>query len=140
MKLRQILNYKGNKVHTITKHATLQDVIDGLIKNNCGSLVVLHKEKMCGIVTERDILRAAAQGSPLSTSRVEHSMTADLIVGSPQESINTAMGLMTDHRIRHLPVVEQDRLIGIISIGDVVKAQHAQLSMENHYLKNYIQN
>ena len=139
MKLRQILNCKGDEVHTVAKYATLQDVTDKFLENNCGSLVVLQNEKMCGIITERDVLLAAAHGVSLSESRVEDHMSPHVHVGSPTDDIRTAMGLMTDLRIRHLPVVEQEQLVGIISIGDVVKAQHDQLTMENHYLKNYIQ-
>ena len=139
MKLREILKCKGDNVHTVSMHATLQEVVDALVRNNCGSLVVLENDRMCGIITERDILRAAAVGTPLGESRVKQHMSMNLLVGNPVDEIGTAMGMMTEHRVRHLPIVEQDELVGIISIGDVVKAQHDQLTMENHYLKNYIQ-
>ena len=139
-KLRDILQAKGSEVHTIAPAASLQDVADLLVKQNCGSLVVVDGEQLCGIITERDILRAAAAShQPLKNFLVREHMTAELVTGSLEDGLSDVMGQMTEHRIRHLPILEKERLVGMISIGDVVKAQHDQLSMENHYLKNYIQ-
>jgi CBS domain-containing protein len=140
MKLRDILQTKGSVVHTIAPSATLQDVANVLVEHNCGSLVVLDDGKLCGIITERDILRAAAASHvPLADFSVRDHMTVKLVTGSLDEDLGEVMGQMTDNRIRHLPILEKGTLVGIISIGDVVKAQHDRLSMENHYLKNYIQ-
>lgn len=139
MKLREILKYKGHHVHTIAPKASLKEVIDALTQNNCGSLVVIEQGRMCGIITERDILRAASQGTDLRHATVEQQMSSNLLTGKPSDEIGSVMGLMTEKRIRHLPILEDDELVGIISIGDVVKAQHDELTMENHYLKNYIQ-
>ena len=139
-KLRDILQSKGNEVHTVWPSATLQDVVDLLVRHNCGSLVVVEGGQLLGIITERDILRAAAASDrPLAERQVQDHMSVDLVVGAPEDLIGAVMGLMTHHRVRHLPVLEEDQLVGIVSIGDIVKAQHRQLSMENHYLKNYIQ-
>jgi CBS domain-containing protein len=139
MKLRDILRSKGSQVHTISPSATLQDVANVLVRHNCGSLLVTDGDQLCGIITERDILRAAASHQPLVNCLVRDHMTVELVTGSPDESLSEVMGQMSEHRIRHLPILEDGRLVGIISIVDVVKAQHDQLSMENHYLKNYIQ-
>lgn len=140
MKLKDILRGKSDQVHSIGPTATLQDVVDLLVKHNCGSLMVLDNGQVRGIITERDILRAAAMVQrPLASCQVQDHMTADLLVGSPDDSLGDAMGWMTQHRVRHLPIIQQERLVGIVSIGDLVKAQHDRLSMENHYLKNYIQ-
>lgn len=141
MRLREILINKGSNVHTIEPSSTLANVVDKLVENNCGSLVVIEDDRMVGIVTERDILRACASKSQtLEEIRIADVMTVDVISGSPDDSVNDTMGLMTDNRIRHLPVLDDDgQLAGLISIGDVVKAQHDSLSMENHYLKSYIQ-
>ncbi len=65
-------------------------------------------------------------------------MTSNVVIGSPNDTIEDTMGLMTNRRIRHLPVVEEDQLLGLVSIGDVVKTQHDRLTMENHYLKSYL--
>ena len=140
MLLREILQVKGDKVHSIEPAATLADVVQKLVKFNCGSLVVCDGGKMVGIITERDILRACADlNDPLESVSVEARMTRDVVTGAPDNTVNETMGVMTEKRIRHLPVIDHERLVGLVSIGDVVKAQHAELSVENHYLKNYIQ-
>ena len=93
-----------------------------------------------GIITERDILKAqAANRVPLEQLSVARFMTAKLISARPDDDITVAMGLMTTHRIRHLPVMEGHHLHGLVSIGDVVKAQHDELVMENHHMRSYIQ-
>ena len=95
---------------------------------------------MVGIISERDILRAFASGTgSLDQLQTEQFMTSKVFTGELDDSVETIMGLMTEKRIRHLPVLKNGKLSGIISIGDVVKAQHDHLTMENHYLKNYIQ-
>ena len=140
MLLREILQAKGDKIYSIAPRATLADVVQKLVEHNCGSLVVCDGGKMVGIITERDILRAcAALDEPLETIPVEARMTTDVVIGGPDNTVNDTMGVMTEKRIRHLPVIDQGQLVGLVSIGDIVKAQHAELSVENHYLKNYIQ-
>ena len=143
MKLADILAHKGYKVHSIRPSATLAEVVQVLVRHNIGSLMVCEEEdckRMLGIITERDILRAcAARRGPLDATRVSEVMTTNVVTGSPSDSVEDTMGLMTEHRIRHLPVIECDDLVGIVSIGDIVKAQHDALTMENHYLKSYLQ-
>ena len=143
MLLREILDAKGGYVYSITPEETLEDVVQKLVRWNCGSLVVCPADDPCeivGIITERDILRACAAGKmPLSDHRVADATTSGPLTASPYQTVEDAMGLMTNRRIRHLPVIEEARLVGIVSIGDVVKAQHDSLTMENHYLKAYIQ-
>lgn len=143
MTLHDILQIKGSQVHTIVPTATLGEVVRKLVGNKCGSLLVCKDpgENPCidGIITERDILRACAerQGS-INDVPVTDYMSTDLITGTPQNSVEHIMGVMTDNRIRHLPVMDGNQLVGIISIGDVVKAQYRQTLVENHYLKSYI--
>jgi CBS domain-containing protein len=143
MTLRSILHVKGKKVFTTTPTASLELAVRAMVEHNCGSLVVCveeDEEQMVGILTERDILRwIASTKQQLSQITVEEVMTKNVITGTSDSMIPEIMGLMTDHRIRHLPIVEDGRLVGLISIGDVVKAQHDELSAENHYLKEYIQ-
>lgn len=143
MSLHEILRNKGNNVLSISPHASLEDVVQKLVKNNCGSLVVCEDDDPCrmvGIITERDVLRACAgHKAPLDQLRVANCMTRHPVTGLPDDSIQSAMGLMTERRIRHLPILNYDgQLIGLISIGDLVKHQHDELSRENHYLKSYI--
>ncbi len=140
MQLREILKTKGSNVLTIEPKASLADVVQKLVENRCGSLVVCDGDTMVGIISERDILIAVAEvNEPLEAITVQRRMTVDVVTGSPDDTINNIMGLMSEKRIRHLPILEDKKLAGLISIGDIVKAQYNQLSVENHYLKNYIQ-
>ncbi len=146
MTLRDILRVKGTDVHTISPDATLDDVVQELVRYNVGSLVVCERASdddeptMIGIITERDILRAqAAHKAPLEELYVAGTMSKNLITAKPDDRIEHAMGLMTKNRVRHLPIVVKGKLYGMISIGDVVKSHHDQLEMENHYMKSYIQ-
>ncbi len=143
MLLQEILRNKGTTIHTIHPEATLDEVVKTLVHHNCGSLLVTdggdQRNPMIGIITERDILRACASGqNALSRLQVREAMTDQVTVGASSDTVEDAMGTMTNLRIRHLPVVDQGRLAGIVSIGDIVKAQHDHLTMENHYLKTYI--
>jgi CBS domain-containing protein len=143
MKLLSILQSKGRDVYTTVPKATLQEVVDQLVRHNCGSLVVVDKpgsRQLLGIITERDILRACADNhASLEQLDVASAMSTDVITVRENDSVAEVMGLMTRNRFRHMPVVEDGQLAGIISIGDVVKAQHDSLTQENHYLKSYIQ-
>jgi len=139
MKLRQILQDKGQEVHATDPAETLGRVVHKLVGNNCGALVVLDDGRMVGIISERDILRACAELERPLEALVRDRMTTDLVTAAPDDDVEEVMGLLTWHRIRHLPVLEGEQLIGMISIGDVVKAQHDELSSENRLLKQYIQ-
>jgi CBS domain-containing protein len=142
MKLADILAHKGHKVLSTRPSASVDEVVQVLVRHNIGSLMVCEEvdcRRMLGIITERDILRAmAAHRGSLETIEVSDIMTTNVITGSPGDSVEDIMGVMTDNRIRHLPILENDDLVGIISIGDIVKAQHDALTMENHYLKSYL--
>jgi len=144
MILQDILTAKGTHVFTIHPDATLDEVARELVRHNVGALVVCMREcpggeRLAGIVTERDILRVWASGQgDLAAVKVHAVMTAKLITASPESPVEEVMGLMTHHRIRHLPVLTEGRLVGIVSIGDVVKAQHDRLAMENRFMRNYI--
>jgi len=144
MKIGDILTVKGAFVHTISPDATLQEVVNKLIDSRIGALVVCRRdaagnEELAGIITDRDILYASATGRrPLDEVKVADVMTVTLITATPDDEVEQVMGLMTNRRIRHLPVLVGGRLAGIISIGDVVKAQHDRLAMENRFMKDYI--
>ena len=139
MLLRAVIA-QGKKVHTCSPNETLQQVVEKLVAHNIGSLVVLDGQKMVGIITERDILRAAAaHDGNFGSQLVRDCMTHNLKTVTADVEVTEVMGLMTEHRIRHLPILANGELAGLISIGDVVKAQHDELCQENHYLKSYIQ-
>jgi len=140
MHVRDVLSGKSSLVHTCSPDDTLADVADLMVGHNVGSLIVMQDEEMVGIITERDILRAcAATRGPLEFLKVSERMTRCPVVASPNDEVADIMCIMTERRIRHVPVVERGQLTGIISIGDTVKAQHDELCRENHYLKSYIQ-
>ena len=139
MLVRDILAQKGSAVFSCHPDDTLADVVASLMQRNCGSLVVLDGDQMVGIVTERDVLRSCAElRGPLDFVQVSERMTTDPITARLDDEVAGVMGVMTERRIRHLPVMEHGRLCGMISIGDVVKAHHGELCQENHYLKTYI--
>ena len=109
--------------------------LDNLLFNS-GHQDVTPTDSLGDPVFENDLM--ALQLEMAVNVLVATVMTRDVTIGSPDDSVEDTMGLMTNRRIRHLPVLEGGELIGLISIGDVVKTQHDQLSMENHYLKNYL--
>ena len=146
MTLQDILRVKGTNVLRIAPGASLLEVAKKLCEHRCGSLVVMdtppgaNSPRLVGIITERDILRACAEhNGHLDGTPATDYMTKDVITGSPSNTVEYIMGVMTDNRIRHLPILEDDELVGLISIGDLVKAHHHQVTVENHSLKSYIQ-
>jgi CBS domain-containing protein len=140
MQLRDILLHKGRRVFSCSPDDTLPHAVGCLVEHNIGSLVVLDGEQMIGIITERDILQACESGGgSLAGRTVRDHMTIEPVIASLDDDIAYVMGIMTEQRIRHLPVVDGDELVGLVSIGDLVKAHHAEVSQENHYLKCYIQ-
>jgi len=140
MKCQDILSVKGTSVEHIHAGAKLDEVVHRLVEHGIGSLLVMDGDSILGIITERDILRTCeAERRALSEIAVDERMTCDPITCRPEDAVADVMGLMTNNRVRHLPVVEDGQLFGMISIGDVVNAQYKQLTVENHYLKNYIQ-
>ena len=140
MKVKDILQRKGTDVHTIGPEATIQQVMETLLEHRIGSLVVCNENRdVLGIITERDILRECThQGEHIRSTRVRKVMTTKLIVGALDDDIQYVMGIMTHNRVRHLPIITSTRLIGLISIGDVVKAQLEETEFENRYLREYL--
>jgi len=139
MKLRSILRDKGQAVHGISFTDTLGQAVEKLVSHNCGALVVLDGQRLAGIISERDVLRACAELKAPMEAPVAERMTTDLVTATPDDNVEHVMGLMTQHHIRHLPILDDGKLAGVISIGDIVKSQHEELSKENQLLKQYIQ-
>jgi len=141
MKIRDILRGKGAEVVTIHPEATVHQAMQVLVHHRIGSLIVIgERGKIAGIITERDILReCAAHSEGVKETTVREVMTTNLIIGVPDDEVGYVMGIMTHNHIRHLPIIAGERLEGMISIGDVVKAQLEETEFENRYLKDYIQ-
>jgi CBS domain-containing protein len=144
MTLAEILKVKGTVVYTIVPELSLDEAVRDMVRHNVGSLLVCNRdmtdgERLLGIITERDIIRFCASGKgELTNVRVADVMTKRVLTGSPTDSVEATMGLMTANRVRHLPIVFEGRLVGLVSIGDVVKSQHDRLALENEFMKNYI--
>ena|SRR5437867_181519 len=122
--IASLLAKKGARVVTVEPEQTVRQALGVLAQHNIGALVVVDGEaRPIGILSERDVVRAAARDEAVFGRAVGDLMTRNVIVGVPQDDLESVGRTMTERRIRHLPVVEQGRLVGIISIGDVVKAQ-----------------
>ena len=140
MTLRDILKVKGSQVHSITPEQTVLEAVASLVEHRIGALLVRDAGgAIAGIISERDVLRECQHhGAELGRLRVADVMTRDLIVCAPDDHVEHAMGLVTKNRVRHLPVVERGLVAGMISIGDLVKANLDEAQYENHCLKEYI--
>jgi CBS domain-containing protein len=140
MFVSQILKGKGDLVFTTSPTETIAAVAAQLHARRVGALVVLDAGgQVAGIVSERDIVRVVAEsGAVALESPVSSCMTRDVQFADPGETIDSILGRMTDRRIRHLPVCQKDRLVGLISIGDLVKWKISEVEAEAEGLKSYI--
>jgi len=138
--VKTILARKGSSVVTIDPTATVAIAAKTLTERGIGALVVTGAEgRTIGIVSERDIVRALGQrGVAVLDTSVADIMTRRVVTCGQQDTIGELMQQMTDGKFRHVPVVEQDRLIGIVSIGDVVKSRLEQMEQESNALRDYI--
>jgi CBS domain-containing protein len=137
----KILSEKGGDVISIKGDATVFDAIKKMVEANVGAILVTggDPDKIEGIFTERDYLRRiAVEGRTSRETLVRDVMTAPVIVVGPETTVEEAMALMTDRRIRHAPVVDDDRLLGMVSIGDLVRLQSQEQSFKIRYLTEYI--
>ena len=140
MKVADLLKDKGKSVITITPDEPVFSAMGKLIENQIGSLVVIDAEKkLVGIISERDIMRAAySDFDTLKSKKVSQLMSTNIIIAIPEDDIDYIMGIMTQNRIRHVPIVTKDGIIGIISIGDIVKYQLEEFQVKNRYLEEYM--
>ena len=145
VRIQDILAVKGTRVFTTSPEATLAETVRQMVEHNIGSMLVCqrdlsHGERLVGIITERDMLRCFGSGNcDLTQFKVADVMTKELITGSATDSVNDLMGVMTVNRIRHVPILTEGRLVGMVSIGDLIKAQHDHLMAENQFMRSYIQ-
>ncbi len=149
MRVREVLQHKGGEVVTIAANRTVHDAISKLNEHRMGALIVTGGGgEVRGIITERDILRMcgeqcvklndpklAGTGCPALVADI---MTTELVIGVPDDRLDYVMGVMTQNRIRHLPIMDAGSLVGIVSIGDVVRAHLQETQYENRMLKDYI--
>lgn len=140
MRVSDVLSSKGsNAVYTVRPDATVQELLDLLAEHNVGALVVSEdNETLIGIVSERDIVRKLRVFENARNVKVTDIMTTDVRTCSLTDSVGDLMAVMTDRRIRHIPVVQDAKIIGVLSIGDAVKYRMQQLEFERDQLNNYV--
>jgi len=137
MTIESILRRKGTDVTTIAPDASIKRAADWLSAKNIGALVVMRDNAVLGLVSEREIVRAFSRyGEAAGSMTVKEIMQHGGPTVSPDESVNRVMNLMTHHRVRHMPVLRSGKLVGIISIGDVVKYRLEDLELETSVLRD----
>lgn len=139
-KIKEVLEEKGADIFMVRPTNTVYEAIHEMVSHNVGAVLVVSDDgKLVGIFTERDILKQCVRRSDtLKTTRVESVMTTDLIIGLPGDEVDYIEGIMTANKIRHIPILEDSRIMGVVSIGDLVKSRLKDIQYENRYLKDYI--
>jgi CBS domain-containing protein len=139
MRMREIIQTKGGHVFSITPDRTVHDAMRAMVDRQIGCLVVLERDAIQGIITERDILTfATRRTAEIDATTVGEIMTVDVITGAVEDRVQDVMNLMTERKVRHLPVLESGRLAGLVSIGDLVNAVRHDVESENRYMHDYI--
>ncbi len=137
--ISEVLKEKGDSVIGVAPSATVFEAIEQMVENNCGSLLVMENDAIAGIFTERDYLRKIAlQGRTSQSTPVQDVMTTPVVVCEAGNEIDEALAMMTDRRIRHLPVVDGGTVVGVVSIGDLVKFKTKEQEFRIGYLEDYI--
>jgi CBS domain-containing protein len=140
MNVRGVLKSKDRRVITIGSEATVSEAVACLVENNIGSLPVVDGVgRLVGIFTERDVLRGLKKrGEGFCLARIAEVMTSDPVTCETEDSVHDAMGKMSEHQIGQLPVMDDGRVVGVVSVGDVVKLMHEVAEAENRHLLNYL--
>jgi CBS domain-containing protein len=136
----EVLCEKGSHVLTIDPHSTVFDAIAEMVRQGVGALIVVEEDAVLGMITERDYLRKVAiEGRTSRTTMVNEIMTSPVVAVRPTDDVDRCLALMTEKRVRHLPVVDQGGLVGVVSIGDLVKHKIMDQQGEIDRLFDYIQ-
>lgn len=136
----EILREKGGLVHTIDREATVFAAIERMVQEGIGALVVVNDRELVGMLSERDYLRKVAlAGRTSRTTLVREIMSAPIISVSSADAVDDCLALMTQRRVRHLPVIDQQRLAGLVSMGDLVRRRVLDKEAEINQLVEYIQ-
>ncbi|MCX2931014.1 CBS domain-containing protein [Mycobacterium sp. CVI_P3] len=139
MRIADILRTKGAAVATVTETTTVTGLLAELVIHNIGAMVVVGPDGVVGIVSERDVVRKLHDHGPdLLRSAVADIMSKILVTCTPDDLVDDLSAVMTNNRVRHVPVMQDGRLVGIVSIGDVVKNRMEQLQAEQEQLQAYI--
>lgn len=139
MRIADVLRAKGAAVATITPETSVAGLLTELSVHNIGAMVVVSPDGVIGIVSERDVVRALhSRGAELLHQPVSEIMTSFVATCAPGDSVDSLSALMTTNRVRHVPVMDNGRLVGIVSIGDVVKTRMEELEAQQEQLQAYI--
>ena len=139
MRIADVLRAKGTAVATIDPDVPVSELLRALAEHNIGAIVVVGSSGVAGIVSERDVVRRLHEvGIELLSSPVSAIMTADVFTCSPSDTVDSLTVVMTERRFRHVPVLSDGQLVGIVSIGDVVKSRIGQLEQSQDQLQAYI--
>jgi CBS domain-containing protein len=139
VRIADVLKNKGSGVLTVAPDMTVSDLLAVLATRNIGAMVVVDPDGPVGIVSERDVVRKLHEvGVDLLARPISEIMTAHMITCTPADSVDSLSALMTTNRVRHVPVMEDGRLAGIVSIGDVVKTRMEELQVQQEHLEAYI--
>lgn len=138
--LGQLLDHKGHGIHAVAAGASVIDAIRSMADNHVGALLVMEGDRLAGIVSERDYARKVVlQGRSSATTAVREIMSFPVVTAAPTDTVDQAMRLMTDHRIRHLPVLQGEKVVGVVSIGDLVRSIIDAQRSTIEALQSYIQ-
>jgi IMP dehydrogenase len=140
MKVRALLESKGKDIVSIDAQNSVEDAIRSMHARKISALMVTDDGKTVGIFTERDVVRSyiASNGKSFKDMNVKDFMVSNLIVAVPEDELNDISAIMVEKNIRHLPVLENNRVVGMLSIRDIIQTQVSKLHSEIHYLKDYI--
>ena len=140
MRIADLLRHKGSDVATVPPGISVSGLLEDLARHNVGAMVVVDDTgEVVGIVSERDVVRRLHErGAELLRAAVSEIMTTSVVTCEPTEAVDSLASIMTERRVRHMPVVSGGRLVGIVSIGDVVKSRIEQLESDREQLESYI--
>jgi len=140
MKVQDLLDAKGKKIVSIDADSSVEDAIRTMNTRKISAVIVTDQGKTCGIFTERDVVRCyiSTGGKSFKDIKVREAMVTDLIVAVPDDDVNDIAVIMVEKNIRHLPVIGNNKVVGMLSIRDIIQTHVKKLTSEIHYLKDYI--
>ena len=138
VKIRDLVNEKGNRVFAVPGKMNLAEAAHVMADKNIGALIVVNEDKKIGMFTERDVLKHVSAGTDLATKTLEEVDITDVFIAQADDDLEYAMTVMIQKNIRHLPVLDEGKLVGVLSMRDVVKVQVKSLAAEVRYMKDFL--
>ncbi len=138
VKIRDLVKEKGNRVYAVPGDMRLSEATNIMADKNVGALIVVNEDKSIGMFTERDVLKFVASGVDFQAKQVGEMVATDIFIAEASDDLEYAMSIMIQKNIRHLPVLDEGKLVGVLSMRDVVKVQVKNLEAEVHYMKDFL--